>query len=73
MTRSAPLFALSRRDVLSLVIASALAPAALDRAHAETTDAEARLRALLEASEAAQNRLDPLAAARRGQIGRAHV
>lgn len=67
MTRSAPLFALSRRDVLSLVIASALAPAALDRAHAETTDAEARLRALLEASEAAQNRLDPLAAARRGQ------
>jgi uncharacterized protein (DUF885 family) len=63
-----PTFSLSRREALSLVIASTLAPAlASEPAHAQADDAEQRLRTLLDASEAAQNRLDPLAAARRGQ------
>lgn len=69
MTRIAATFALSRRAALSLMAASAATPLAgwLNWARAESTDADARLRALLDASEAAQNRLDPLAAARRGQ------
>jgi uncharacterized protein (DUF885 family) len=63
-----PTLALSRREALSLVIASALAPTVtFDRAHGQASDAEQRLRALLDASEAAQNQLDPIAAARRGQ------
>lgn len=68
MTRTATPFMLSRRTALCLVGAGAVAPMCgfLDRAHATSNDADARLRALLDASEAAQNRLEPLEAARRG-------
>lgn len=67
MTRSVAPFALSRRAVVSLVAASAVVPASfLKSVQAGPNDADARLRALLDASEAAQSQLDPVAAAGRG-------
>lgn len=53
----------SRRTAVGLLAAAAVAP--LLPAHAQAGDA-ARLRALLEASDAAEARLDPLSAVRKG-------
>ncbi|MGH6782587.1 MAG: DUF885 domain-containing protein, partial [Sphingomonadaceae bacterium] len=61
----------SRRHALGLMAAGAVVP--LVPASASTGDASARLRALLDQSEAADSALDPLAAAGKGSKGGAPV